>query len=113
MRLSAFYAATFLVTGIQLPFWPIWLASRGLTAREIRLSLVRLGPIGLMVFGGAAGILRWSLAGALTSLPFVPALQLLHAFTFGASHLGAMSAAGLVGAVALGWATDRRNRQPS
>ena len=35
MRLSAFYAATFLVAGIQLPFWPVWLASRGLTAREI------------------------------------------------------------------------------
>jgi PPP family 3-phenylpropionic acid transporter len=39
MRLSAFYAATFLVTGIQLPFWPVWLASRGLTAREIGVLL--------------------------------------------------------------------------
>ena len=39
LRLSAFYAATFLVTGIQLPFWPIWLASRGLTAREIGVLL--------------------------------------------------------------------------
>jgi MFS transporter, PPP family, 3-phenylpropionic acid transporter len=34
-RLSAFYAAIFLVAGIQLPFWPLWLAARGLTAREI------------------------------------------------------------------------------
>jgi PPP family 3-phenylpropionic acid transporter len=39
LRLSAFYAATFLVTGIQLPFWPVWLASRGLTAREIGVLL--------------------------------------------------------------------------
>jgi MFS transporter, PPP family, 3-phenylpropionic acid transporter len=39
LRLSGFYAATFLVTGIQLPFWPVWLASRGLTAREIGLLL--------------------------------------------------------------------------
>lgn len=39
LRLSAFYAATFLVTGIQLPFWPVWLASRGLTAREIGILL--------------------------------------------------------------------------
>jgi PPP family 3-phenylpropionic acid transporter len=38
-RLSAFYAANFLVTGIQLPFWPVWLASRGLTAREIGVLL--------------------------------------------------------------------------
>ena len=42
-----------------------------------------------MVLGGAAGILRWSLAGA-PSLPLIGALQLLHALTFGASHLGAM-----------------------
>lgn len=128
--------------------------------------LARLGPIGLMVLGGIAGILRWSLAGALTWLPFIAALQLLHAFTFGASHLGAMhflsravppsaaasaqsvyaalssgigsglvmviagslysafgggaysfmaalSAAALVGALALGWTTDRRNRRRS
>jgi MFS family permease len=34
-RLSAFYAAIFLVAGIQLPFWPLWLAARGLTAGEI------------------------------------------------------------------------------
>jgi PPP family 3-phenylpropionic acid transporter len=119
-----------------------------------------------MVLGGAAGILRWSLAGALSWLPFIAAVQLLHAFTFGASHLGAMhflsravppsaaasaqslyaalssglgsgvvmliagalysafgggaysfmavlSAAGLVGAVALGRPTDRRNRERS
>jgi PPP family 3-phenylpropionic acid transporter len=116
-----------------------------------------------MVLGGIGGILRWSLAGVLTWFPFIVALQLLHALTFGASHLGAMhflsravppsatasaqtlyaamssglgsglvmgiagalysgfgggaycfmaalSAAGLVGAVALGCTTDRRNR---
>jgi len=49
-----------------------------------------LGPLGLMAIGGTAGILRWNLAGGLTWLPFVAALQLLHAFTFGASHLGAI-----------------------
>jgi PPP family 3-phenylpropionic acid transporter len=38
-RLSVFYAAIFLVAGIQLPFWPVWLASRGLDAREIGLLL--------------------------------------------------------------------------
>ncbi len=43
-----------------------------------------------MVVGATAGILRWSLSAALTSLPSIAVLQLLHAFTFGASHLGAM-----------------------
>src|SRR5215813_13669358 len=38
-RLSAFYAATFLVAGIQVPFWQIWLASRGLTDGEIGVVL--------------------------------------------------------------------------
>lgn len=38
-RLSAFYAAIFLVAGIQLPFWPVWLAARGLSAREIGIVL--------------------------------------------------------------------------
>jgi MFS transporter, PPP family, 3-phenylpropionic acid transporter len=148
-----------------------WLWAEGVLAEILlfwhgRRLLARLGPIGLMVLGGVAGILRWSLAGALTWLPFIAALQLLHAFTFGASHLGAMhflsravppsaaasaqslyaalssglgsglvmglagalystvgggaysfmavlSAAGLAGAVALGYATDRRNHEPS
>jgi PPP family 3-phenylpropionic acid transporter len=148
-----------------------WLWAEGVLAEILlfwqgRRLLAGLGPIGLMVLGGVAGILRWSLAGALTWLPFIAAIQLLHAFTFGASHLGAMhflsrtappsaaagaqslyaalssglgsglvmviagalystygggaysfmavlSAAGLVGALALGWTTDRRNRQRS
>ena len=147
-----------------------WLWAEGVLAEILlfwqgRPLLARFGPIGLMVLGGVAGILRWSLAGVLTGLPLIAALQVLHAFTFGASHLGAMhflsravppsaaasaqslyaalssglgsgvvmgiagalysafgggaycfmavlSAAGLVGAVALGCATDRRNRRP-
>jgi MFS transporter, PPP family, 3-phenylpropionic acid transporter len=52
--------------------------------------LARFGPVGLMVLGGVAGILRWSLCGLLSWLPLVVALQFLHAFTFGASQLGAM-----------------------
>jgi MFS transporter, PPP family, 3-phenylpropionic acid transporter len=34
-RLAAFYAAAFLVTGAQLPFWPVWLAARGLGPKQI------------------------------------------------------------------------------
>jgi MFS transporter, PPP family, 3-phenylpropionic acid transporter len=36
-RLGAFNGASFLVVGIQLPFWPVWLAGRGLDAQEIAL----------------------------------------------------------------------------
>jgi MFS transporter, PPP family, 3-phenylpropionic acid transporter len=52
--------------------------------------VARFGPVGLMALGGTAGILRWSLAGVVAWLPLIAALQLLHAFTFGASHIGAM-----------------------
>ena len=50
----------------------------------------RLGPPGLMALGGVAGIVRWSLIGILPGLGAAAVLQLLHALTFGASHLGAM-----------------------
>jgi MFS transporter, PPP family, 3-phenylpropionic acid transporter len=52
--------------------------------------VARIGPIGLMALGGIAGIVRWSLMGVLTGLAASAGLQLLHALTFGASHLGAM-----------------------
>jgi PPP family 3-phenylpropionic acid transporter len=35
VRLSLFYAAFFFATGVQLPFWPVWLAGRGLGPAEI------------------------------------------------------------------------------
>lgn len=38
-RLSLFYAALFLVVGVMLPFWPVWLTSRGLGPAEIGLIL--------------------------------------------------------------------------
>ena len=38
-RLAAFYAALFVVLGVQLPFLPVWLAARDLDAGEIGLVL--------------------------------------------------------------------------
>ena len=38
-RYAFFYGAVFLVIGIALPFWPLWLESRGLTPAEIGLLL--------------------------------------------------------------------------
>ncbi|MBV9554600.1 MAG: MFS transporter [Alphaproteobacteria bacterium] len=53
--------------------------------------LARLGPLGLMLSGGAAGVVRWGLIGIVPGLLPAFALQLLHALTFGATHLGAMN----------------------
>lgn len=53
--------------------------------------LARLGPLGLIATGAAAGVLRWSLMAVLPGLFPAFILQLLHALTFGATHLGAMN----------------------
>jgi PPP family 3-phenylpropionic acid transporter len=39
LRVSAFYASMFLVVGIMLPFWPLWLEAQGLTAVQIGILL--------------------------------------------------------------------------
>ncbi|HRN84419.1 MAG TPA: MFS transporter [Hyphomicrobium sp.] len=48
LRLSAFYGALFLILGIHLPFLPVWLDARGLTAQEI--AIVTAAPLVLRVF---------------------------------------------------------------
>ena len=37
IRYAAFYGAVFLTVGIYLPFWPVFLKGRGLSAAEIGL----------------------------------------------------------------------------
>lgn len=39
LRVSAFYASMFLVVGIMLPFWPLWLEAQGLSAVQIGILL--------------------------------------------------------------------------
>ena len=38
-RLAAFYAALFVLTGVQLPFLPVWLKAKGLDAELIGVAL--------------------------------------------------------------------------
>jgi len=38
-RLASYYGATFLMIGVHLPFWPIWLQSRGLDAEQIGIVM--------------------------------------------------------------------------
>jgi PPP family 3-phenylpropionic acid transporter len=52
--------------------------------------LTRLPPLSLLALAAAAGVVRWTVLGATTALPALIAAQLLHAFTFGATHLSAM-----------------------
>ncbi|MDP4795739.1 MAG: 3-phenylpropionate MFS transporter [Rhodospirillales bacterium] len=53
-------------------------------------AIRRIGPARLIALGGLACLIRWSLTAYADQLPLIVALQLLHAFTFGAAHLGAI-----------------------
>ena len=56
IRLSLFFAALFLVYGVQLPLFPVWLDWRGLSAAEI--GLVTSVPLFLrLIIGPAAAFL--------------------------------------------------------
>ncbi len=72
-----------------------WLWAEGVAAEILLFAfgvrlVGRLGPAGLIFLCGLAGALRWSLTGVSDTLEMLIALQLLHAFTFGATHLGAI-----------------------
>ncbi len=51
----------------------------------------RLGPVGAMALGAAAGLLRWGLMMADPVGPLLWAAQSLHVLTFAAAHLGAIA----------------------
>jgi MFS transporter, PPP family, 3-phenylpropionic acid transporter len=51
----------------------------------------RCGPLGLLALGGGAGILRWTMTAFASSVPALALVQPLHALTFAAAHLGAMT----------------------
>jgi len=53
-------------------------------------SLRLLSPLVLLLAGAAAGVLRWTAMAFDPPLAVLVALQLLHAGTFAATHLGAM-----------------------
>ena len=48
----------------------------------------RLPPLGWIAVGAGAGVLRWLVLASDPALPVLVVAQLLHGFTFGATHLG-------------------------
>ena len=72
-----------------------WLWAEGVAAEIVLFAfgarlIRRFGPVRLIALGGLAGALRWSVTGASDGLSVLIAMQALHAFTFGATHLGAI-----------------------
>ena len=73
-----------------------WLWSWGVIV-EVMLFAVgrrlvdRVGPAGMLIAAGVGGLVRWPLLAWVESLWVIAAVQTLHAATFAAMHLGAMS----------------------
>jgi PPP family 3-phenylpropionic acid transporter len=72
-----------------------WLWALGVAAEIVFLVFLtrwseRFRPETLILVGGAAAILRWTIYAAAPPLWLVLPLQTLHALTFGATHLGTM-----------------------
>lgn len=55
-----------------------------------RAAVAAIGPVWLLILAGLAGVARWTVTGASDALAVLVAVQLLHALTFGAAHLGAI-----------------------
>ena len=72
-------------------FWGVGvLAEVVLFAFAARLT-AWIGASGLLLLAGIGAVLRWSTLGLTTSIGLTFAIQLLHAASFAAMHLGAMS----------------------
>ena len=72
-----------------------WLWAEGVIAEIILFAfggalVRRLGPARLILLAGMAGVVRWCATGLSDALPVLVMVQALHAFTFGAAHLGAI-----------------------
>ena len=52
--------------------------------------VARLGPFGLLILAGICGVVRWTVLSQTTEIAALAVIQVLHAITFGAVHLGAM-----------------------
>jgi len=55
-----------------------------------RTVVARIGAVGLVVLGAGSAVVRWLAMGFDPPLALLLPLQVLHGFTFGATHLGAI-----------------------
>jgi PPP family 3-phenylpropionic acid transporter len=79
-----------LSSGVIGALWAEGVAAEIVLFALSRRLVARLSPPLLIALGGAAGVLRWCVTAYAEALPWLVAVQLLHAFTFAAAHLGAM-----------------------
>lgn len=70
--------------------WTIGVAAEIALFAYSGFVMARIWATSLLILGGAAAVLRWSLMGLDPPLALLVPLQLLHGATYGAAHLGAI-----------------------
>jgi PPP family 3-phenylpropionic acid transporter len=70
--------------------WAIGVTAEVLLFAYSGAAVRRLGPVLLLISGCAGAVLRWAIMSLNPPLALLLPLQLLHALTYGASHLGAI-----------------------
>ena len=71
-------------------FWAMSIAAEVLLFAFSKRVTARLGGVGLILLGTAIGIIRWPLMALELPMALIFLVQVLHALTFAALHLGAM-----------------------
>jgi PPP family 3-phenylpropionic acid transporter len=79
-----------LASGTTGALWAISIAAEVALFAASGWFVARLGAVGLLAGGAAAGVVRWLAMAFDPPLVALVPLQLLHALSFGATHLGAM-----------------------
>lgn len=70
--------------------WALGTGAEIITFSFAAWPLRRFGPLNLVIIGGLAGTLRWALTALDPPAGALVFIQLLHALSFGACHLGAV-----------------------
>lgn len=70
--------------------WAIGVLAEVVLFAWSRAVVARFGAVMLIIAGGVAGILRWGVMSLDPGLAVLIPLQVLHGFTYGATHLGAI-----------------------
>ncbi len=73
------------------PLWAVGVISEVALFALGNRVVNRLGIPGLIALGAAAAMLRWAGTALTTDLWFLAPVQMLHGFTFAATHLGGMT----------------------
>jgi hypothetical protein len=79
-----------LSTGWSGTLWAISIVAEVALFAWSAAAVERVGPVGLLALGAGASLLRWLVMGLDPPLSVLVPLQVLHAATFGATHVGAI-----------------------